>query len=102
MQSLSMFRTVSLHPVTRRHGRPIRHFTRSTTSDKSIPSPYELYDETIKKISQPAVGPVMDELEKTNKTLTEILDILVQFKARKLDGLVPADQLPRRTLEERE
>lgn len=102
MQSMSAFRSASLIPITRKHGRPVRFLTRSTNNEKSIPSPYELYDETVKKISQPAVGPVMDELEKTNKTLTEILDILVQFKARKLDGLVPADQLPRRTLEERE
>lgn len=99
---MSVIRSVSLLPITRKHGRSIRYFARSTNNEKSIPSPYELYDETVKKISQPAVGPVMDELEKTNKTLTEILDILVQFKTRKLDGLVPADQLPRRTLEERE
>ena len=99
---MSAIRSTSLLPITRKHGRSVRFFARSTKNENSIPSPYELYDETVKKISQPAVGPVMDELEKTNKTLTEILDILVQFKARKLDGLVPVDELPRRTLEERE
>lgn len=93
---MSAIRSASLIPITRKHGRSVRFLTRSTNNEKSIPSPYELYDETVKKISQPAVGPVMDELEKTNKTLTEILDILVQFKARKLDGLVPTDQLPRK------
>lgn len=93
---MSAIRSASLIPITRKHGRSVRFLTRSTNNEKSIPSPYELYDETVKKISQPAVGPVMDELEKTNKTLTEILDILVQFKERKLDGLVPTDQLPRK------
>lgn len=93
---MSAIRPASLIPITRKHGRSVRFLTRSTNNEKSIPSPYELYDETVKKISQPAVGPVMDELEKTNKTLTEILDILVQFKERKLDGLVPTDQLPRK------
>ena len=99
---MSVIRSVSLIPITRKHGRSVMFFTRSTKNEKSIPSPYELYDETVKKISQPAVKPVMDELEKTNKTLTEILDILVQFKVRKLDGLVPVDQLPMRNFEEKE
>lgn len=99
MHSLAVLRSVSLFPITRRHGRHVRHATRSAYNEKSIPSPYELYDETVKKISQPAVEPLMNELVKTNQSLEEILDILKQFKARNLDGLVPADQLPRRTEE---
>tara|TARA_Y100000389_G_C17471252_1_gene531309 strand:- start:14074 stop:14310 length:237 start_codon:yes stop_codon:yes gene_type:complete len=62
--------------------------------DKSEPpNPYELFDSTVKLMSSPATAPLVDEMKKTNEALWKIVDILEEYKLRKLDGLVPVEQL---------
>ena len=57
------------------------------------PNPYELYDSTVKLMASPATAPLVEELKRTNEALEKIVDILEEYKMRKLDGLVPIEQL---------
>ena len=61
--------------------------------DEESPNPYALFDSTMKMMSSPATEPIVDEMKKTNVALEKIVDILEEYKLRKLDGLVPVEQL---------
>lgn len=57
------------------------------------PNPYALFDSTMKLMSTPATAPLVEEMKKTNEALEKIVDILEEYKLRKLDALVPVEQL---------
>jgi len=61
--------------------------------DEEPPNPYALFDSTVKLMSTPATEPIVEEMKKTNEALEKIVDILEEYKLRKLDGLVPVEQL---------
>lgn len=60
---------------------------------KGEPNPYELFDSTVKMMTSPVTAPLVEEMKKTNEALEKIVDILEEYKLRKLDGLVPIEQL---------
>lgn len=61
--------------------------------DEELPNPYALFDSTLKLMSTPATEPIVEEMKRTNEALEKIVDILEEYKLRKLDGLVPVEQL---------
>lgn len=61
--------------------------------DEEPRNPYTLFDSTVKLMSTPATEPIVEEMKKTNEALEKIVDILQEYKLRKLDGLVPVEQL---------
>lgn len=79
------------HFTISRGGKTRSVITRSTNG--KVPTPYEIYDETVKKISEPAIAPVVKELKQTNELLEKLVKILEEYKMRKLDNLIPAELL---------
>ena len=61
--------------------------------DEEPPNPYALFDSTVRLMSTPATEPIVEEMKKTNKALEKIVDILEEYKLRKLDGLVPVEKV---------
>ena len=61
--------------------------------DEESPNPYALFDSTVKLMSTPATEPIVEEMKRTNEALEKIVDILQEYKLRKLNGLVPVEQL---------
>lgn len=61
--------------------------------DEEPPNPYALFDSTVKLMSTPATEPIVEEMKKTNEALEKIVEILEEYKLRKLDGLVPIEKV---------
>lgn len=60
--------------------------------EEDPPNPYALFDSTVKMMSTPATEPIVEEMKKTNEALEKIVDILEEYKRRKLDELVPIEE----------
>lgn len=82
--------TARITVLSRKHIRSSRPVCVKAKGNDKIPTPYELYDETVKKMSEPALKPLLQELEKTNESLNKIVHIL-EYKVRKMDSLVSSE-----------